>query len=106
MVLERILLIQVFALLTAFSGAVGKGTETRSYQQNRKMAFLRMIETPTYQSWVKKELARRQGISESEEEILEVIKSYNFKDNRITNHRTGEKTHDLKEVLDGLLTTE
>lgn len=44
-----------------FSGAAGKGTETRSYQQNRKLAFKRMAESKEFRNWHRLETARRLG---------------------------------------------
>ncbi len=54
------------------SGAVGEGRETRSVTQNRKAAFLRLIETPKFKGWHKIECARRMGqpVPETPEQIM------------------------------------
>lgn len=43
------------------SGAVGKATDSRSRDQNRKTAFERMAETKEFKSWHRAEVARRTG---------------------------------------------
>lgn len=68
----RIHLALVLELLTVFSGAVGKGTETRSYQQNRKAAFKRMAESKEFKAWHKLECARRLGQLESIEDAVDL----------------------------------
>jgi hypothetical protein len=60
----------VLELHTAFSGAVGKGTETRSYQQNRKKAFVNMANSKEFKAWHKLECARRLGQTEEIEKLL------------------------------------
>lgn len=58
-------------LLTVFSGAVGKGTETRSYQQNRRAAFVRMANTKEFKAWHRLEAARRLGQLENIERTVD-----------------------------------
>lgn len=58
-------------LIHRASGAVGEGRETRSVTQNRKAAFLRLIETPKFKNWHRIECARRMGKpEETPEQIL------------------------------------
>jgi hypothetical protein len=66
----RTLLAQEFVSLTAFSGAVGKATDTRSYAQNRKLAWRRMAESKEFKAWHKLECARRLGQLEEIEKII------------------------------------
>lgn len=40
------------------SGAVGKATEQRSQLQNKKLAFRRMVESKTFQTWLKMRLGK------------------------------------------------
>ena len=40
------------------SGARGECRETRSQAQNKKIAFRRMVETPTFQAWLKMQTGR------------------------------------------------
>ena len=58
-------------LIHRASGAVGEGRETRSVTQNRKAAFLRLIETPKFKNWHRAECARRMGqpVPETEEQM-------------------------------------
>lgn len=39
------------------SGATGQATDTRSYHENRKLAFRRMYESKRFQSWLRIETA-------------------------------------------------
>lgn len=73
-VVEKILLTQELELHTVFSGAVGKGTETRSYQQNRKSAFKRMAESERFKTWHRIETARRLGQPTIEEIVDKQMK--------------------------------
>src|ERR1700683_4401898 len=59
-------------LIHRASGAVGEGRETRSVTQNRKAAFLRLIETSKFRNWHRIECARRMGkaVEETPEQIL------------------------------------
>jgi len=43
------------------SGAVGKSEEGRSFEQNRRRAFRRCVETQIFQKWLKVEVAKRTG---------------------------------------------
>lgn len=43
------------------SGAVGEATDNRSQVQNKKAAFLRLLETDTWKTWYRVEVARRMG---------------------------------------------
>ena len=54
------------------SGAVGEGREHRSNTQNRKSAFLKLVETKKFKDWHRIECARRMGqpIEETPEEIM------------------------------------
>lgn len=62
-------------LIHRASGAVGEGRETRSVTQNRKLAFLKLIETPKFKGWHKLETAKRMGqrIPETEEQIYVLV---------------------------------
>lgn len=57
------------------SGARGEGRETRSVTQNRKAAFLHLVNTPTFKNWHRVEVARRLGktIPETPEQIKERV---------------------------------
>lgn len=48
-------------LIHKASGARGEARDERSFDQNRKNAFLRLIETKEFKSWHKIETARRLG---------------------------------------------
>lgn len=53
------------------SGAVSECQEERSFTQNRKKAFKRLLDTPEYQAWQKKEIARHLGKFASIEDDVE-----------------------------------
>lgn len=40
------------------SGATGESREQRSQLQNKRAAFLRMVDTPKFQAWLKRTLGR------------------------------------------------
>lgn len=67
---EKTPAIQVAEPLTAFSGAVGKSTDTRSFQKNRKIAFKRMAESKEFKAWHKLECAKRLGQTIEIEKLL------------------------------------
>lgn len=43
------------------SGAVGQSDDTRSQHKNKRIAFLRMVETAAFKTWHKWEAARHTG---------------------------------------------
>lgn len=43
------------------SGARGEARDSRTFLQNRKNAFLRLLETPEWKAWYKMECARKMG---------------------------------------------
>ena len=57
-------------LHTAFSGAVGKATDTRSQRKNKQLAFKRMAESKEFKAWHKIECARRLGNLQEVEDIV------------------------------------
>lgn len=54
------------------SGAVGEGREHRSNTQNRRSAFLKLVETKKFKDWHRIECARRMGqfVPETPEQIM------------------------------------
>jgi protein subunit release factor B len=48
-------------LIHKASGARGEGRDQRSFDQNRKNAFLRLLETQEWKAWYKMECARATG---------------------------------------------
>ena len=65
---------------TAFSGAVGKATDHRSFQKNRELAFKRLVESKTFKSWHKLETSRRLGkLIEIEKIVDEQMNEKNLK---------------------------
>ena len=62
------------------SGATGKSTDTRSYHQNRKLAWVRMANSKEFKAWHKKECARRLGqLTSIETEVDRQIQEMNLK---------------------------
>lgn len=50
-------------LIHKASGARGEARDNRTFEQNRKAAFLRLIETAEFQTWHKIETAKRLGLA-------------------------------------------
>lgn len=48
-------------LIHRASGARGESREERSFEQNRRRAFRRLVETPKFKTWHRLEVARRTG---------------------------------------------
>jgi peptide chain release factor 1 len=58
-------------LIHRASGARGEARDERSFDQNRKNAFLRLVETSTFKNWLKIETSRALG---NEIEVEEFVK--------------------------------
>lgn len=62
------------------SGARGEARDQRSFDQNRKNAFLRLLETPEWTAWYKLQCAKSLGRAvEIEEYIKKAMQPQNFK---------------------------
>lgn len=62
------------------SGAVGESDETRSQQQNRKLAFLKMAQTETFKKWHKIETSKRTGLlTQVEESVTKMMNERNLR---------------------------
>lgn len=83
------------------SGARGQSTDTRDQYRNKRLAWVRMAESKEFQIWHKKVCAILLGQEEQIESEMEKVKTYNLADNRVTDHRTGEKSANVEEYLDG-----
>ena len=58
------------------SGAVAESQEERSFAQNKKIAFGRLIENPKFKAWYKIEVSKRMGIlARIEAEVDKELKS-------------------------------
>ena len=53
------------------SGARGEARDTRDQLQNKRAAFLRMVESPAFKAWHRMEVARRLGHVKAAEEATE-----------------------------------
>lgn len=63
------------------SGAVGQSDKTRKQPLNTRDAFLKMIETPKFQAWLKVEIARKTGVlHEIEERVDSMMQPGNIKE--------------------------
>lgn len=58
------------------SGAVGECQEERSQLQNKKVAFRRMSETPTFQAWVRRQVGET---TLAEVAVSESMREHNIK---------------------------
>lgn len=85
------------------TGVVVHCREERSQQANKEIALRALKEKllATAQSAQKDTLdqERREQIGQAER--AEKIRTYNFPQNRITDHRLGKSWHDLERILDG-----
>lgn len=67
-------------LIHKASGARGEARDERSFDQNRKNAFLRLVESKEFKTWHKIETARRLGMAiDTEEEIKKALNDDNLK---------------------------
>ncbi len=56
------------------SGAVGEGRDERSQTQNRRNAFLRCVQSPEFQRWLRHQTSRRvASLAELEAEIAREV---------------------------------
>ena len=53
------------------SGAIAECQDERSYEQNKRKAFLRLIQKPEFQNWHKVESAKRMGILANAQEYAD-----------------------------------
>jgi len=53
------------------SGAMGTGFDERSHEQNKKNAFVRLIESDKFKSWMKIEIAKQTGVLDNIEQKVE-----------------------------------
>lgn len=86
------------------TGIVTTAQTERHQEQNRKIT-LSLLRAKL---WEKKEEERLQALGQARSAIgrgmrAEKIRTYNFPQNRITDHRIGKKWHNLEEVVDGKL---
>jgi len=61
-------------ILHKHSGAVGRAVDTRSQQKNKELAFRRMAESKTFQSWAKLRaslMTEHKSIDERVEELMQ-----------------------------------
>jgi protein subunit release factor B len=62
------------------SGAIGEARDSRDQPQNKKNAFLRCVDSPKFQSWLKMEIAKHQGlIDDIEKRVAEMMQPENIK---------------------------
>jgi len=62
------------------SGAVGEGREERSFEQNKKNAFRKLINTDKFQKWLKIQTAKALGTYvDTEEWVKEQMQPENLK---------------------------
>lgn len=85
------------------TGITAECQQTRSQLQNKEAA-LRMLRARFYQSMMGKETeqrntARKQQVGTRSQS--ERIRTYNFSQDRVTDHRTGYTTRDIKEFMRG-----
>ena len=85
------------------TGIVVSCQDEKSQLQN-KLKALRVLRARLYQIQLEEQLGERADVRRSQVgtgERSEKIRTYNFKENRVTDHRIGLTVHSLPEVLDG-----
>lgn len=61
------------------SNTVSECQEERSFEQNKKKAFLRLVEKPQFKQWLKLECARKRGLFATiDEEVSKTMKDENL----------------------------
>lgn len=66
-------------LIHKASGARGEARDQRSFDQNRKNAFLRLVETKEFKTWHKIETARRLGMYQAiDQYVLNALRPENL----------------------------
>lgn len=62
------------------SGARGEARDQRTFNQNKKNAFLRLIESPKFKAWHKIEIARKLGqLCDIEAEVAKAMEPKNIR---------------------------
>jgi peptide chain release factor 1 len=85
------------------TGIVVSCQDEKSQLQN-KLKALRVLRARLYQIQLEEQLGERASVRKSQVgsgERSEKIRTYNFKENRVTDHRIGMTIHSLDAVLDG-----
>ncbi|RPI23893.1 MAG: peptide chain release factor 1 [Actinobacteria bacterium] len=85
------------------SGLVVSCQDEKSQLQNKAKA-MRVLRARLYQLELEERLGERDSVRRSQVrtgERAEKIRTYNFKENRVTDHRVGLTVHSLPAVLDG-----
>lgn len=85
------------------TGTTAECQQTRSQLQNRDTA-MRVLRARLYQSMMGKETAQRHTARKQQvgtRSQSERIRTYNFSQDRVTDHRTGYVTRDIKEFMRG-----
>lgn len=89
------------------SGIVASSQAGRSQHSNRETAMgmlrAKLYEIKTREELAKTGAARKELIGTADR--AEKIRTYNFPDDRITDHRIGKKFHNIEKILDGDLDT-
>ena len=85
------------------TGLVVSCQDEKSQLQNKAKA-MRVLRARLYQIQMEEQLGKRDSVRRSQVgtgERAEKIRTYNFKENRVTDHRVGLTVHTLPAVLDG-----
>ncbi len=85
------------------TGIVVSCQDEKSQLQN-KLKAMRVLRARLYQIQIEEQLGERASVRRSQVgsgERSEKIRTYNFKENRVTDHRVGVTVHSLPAVLDG-----
>lgn len=86
-------------LIHKASGARGEARDERSFDQNRKNAFLRLVESKEFKTWHKIETARRLGMFQAVDQyVLNALRPENLLvEIKDANGRWVELTNEIKD---------
>ncbi len=80
------------------SGASAEGRDSRKQSKNKKDAFIKLVNTKIFKDWYNKQI----GFADlTVEQVSDTIRTYNMVDNRVTDHRTKNKSSQIDAILDG-----
>jgi len=87
------------------TGVIAESQESRNQQRNKERALEILKAKLVYllRKQNKEKIAELRRAQVGTAERSEKIKTYNFPQNRLTDHRTGHKWHNLEEIMEGKL---
>lgn len=85
------------------SGASAESKNGRSQNANKKTAFKKLLETPTFKKWLKIEICRKTGVlDEINKTVDEMMDEKNIKTEVVSENGTWEQMPGIKIVASGV----